>query len=267
MKIANLTQIYFSPTGSTKKIVSAISKSFHCESYDEIDITKLENNSYNKKFKSNDIVIIGAPVYRGNIPQDAIERLQNITSNGAQAVVIAVYGNRGLDQALLELEQIVQKQGFTIIASGSFIGEHSFTHAKFPIAANRPDTDDLSNAAEFGRQIKKAVADFDETNFIKDENITHVEFERKPTLRLAPLVNHELCTKCGKCAESCPTDAIVNQKDVMVTDQEKCITCFACYKVCPTNARLLPSSKFMDTIENLYNSCRERKEPSYEIKI
>lgn len=46
------------------------------------------------------------------------------------------------------------------------------------------------------------------------------------------------CTQCGKCAEACPVDAIIERTDkkrgvYYTLDREKCINCKACIKVCP----------------------------------
>ncbi|MGI6086630.1 MAG: DUF362 domain-containing protein [Kiritimatiellia bacterium] len=46
------------------------------------------------------------------------------------------------------------------------------------------------------------------------------------------------CTACGKCAESCPVEAISKSKDEKryVIDEEKCVECGVCAGECPVEA-------------------------------
>ena len=53
-----------------------------------------------------------------------------------------------------------------------------------------------------------------------------------------PTTEEELCLKCGRCAEACPTAAITIE-DVVSTEEEACIWCCACVKSCPTDARVM----------------------------
>jgi len=52
-----------------------------------------------------------------------------------------------------------------------------------------------------------------------------------------PVLDASLCTRCGRCVEVCPTDAI--QMDPHPRLSRDCIYCFACREVCPTGAMRL----------------------------
>jgi len=43
--------------------------------------------------------------------------------NGALAIPVVVYGNRNYDDALIELKDILEFNGFKVIAGGAFIGQ------------------------------------------------------------------------------------------------------------------------------------------------
>ena len=77
---------------------------------------------------------------------------------GAKAVPIVLYGNRNFDDGLIELRDILEKNGFHTIAGAAFVGEHAFSRT---LAAGRPDAQDLDTAREFGQKIlsmlKKSV--------------------------------------------------------------------------------------------------------------
>ncbi|MCX7678171.1 MAG: nitroreductase family protein [Spirochaetes bacterium] len=49
-------------------------------------------------------------------------------------------------------------------------------------------------------------------------------------------IDHNACTRCGKCIQICPKDSltIVNGKIVHLPDQ--CMLCSHCYAICPTDA-------------------------------
>lgn len=47
-----------------------------------------------------------------------------------------------------------------------------------------------------------------------------------------PEIREERCTKCDKCIEICPTDAIVDYRIV----EERCLKCTGCYEVCESKA-------------------------------
>lgn len=68
-------------------------------------------------------------------------------------------------------------------------------------------------------------------------------FVRKPALVLAnrlltprPVVRHNSCIGCGKCAQSCPAKTIRIQKKKAQIDYRSCIHCFCCHEMCPVSA-------------------------------
>jgi MinD superfamily P-loop ATPase len=44
------------------------------------------------------------------------------------------------------------------------------------------------------------------------------------------------CTRCGKCAENCPVDAITLTPVGPAFDDSTCIRCYCCQELCPTQA-------------------------------
>jgi NADH-quinone oxidoreductase subunit F/NAD(P)H dehydrogenase (quinone)/NADP-reducing hydrogenase subunit HndC len=77
--------------------------------------------------------------------------------------------------------------------------------------------------------------------YFREEFETHIYDKQCPAKRCAALLKFEvdpnLCTKCGLCFNSCPTDAIEwKEKEPARIDQEKCIKCLACYDKCDFDA-------------------------------
>lgn len=52
----------------------------------------------------------------------------------------------------------MRERGFNPVAAGAFVSEHSYSTGETPIAAGRPDADDMKAAEEFGRQVGEKLA-------------------------------------------------------------------------------------------------------------
>lgn len=75
--------------------------------------------------------------------------------NGAQAVLVCVYGNRAYEDTLVELEDAAKGAGFRVIAAVSAIAEHSIVRQ---FAAGRPDAQDAVQLAGFADQIQQKIS-------------------------------------------------------------------------------------------------------------
>ncbi len=225
-------EIVFSATGRTQKVVDIISSVFTEEKY-KIDLSKYnpENKIYN--LSKNDFCIVAVPVYGGRVPTPAANRLRNINGNGAKALLIAVYGNRAIDDCLLELKNILIEQGFQCSAAISAVAEHSMMPQ---FAHNRPDDKDVEILKKFAMQIKEKL----ENNTLSEsiEVPGKEPYVKASSMPLKIKVNKN-CIKCGKCARRCPVGAIPLDNP-HTTDSKKCITCMRCIDECPQNARSLP---------------------------
>jgi ferredoxin len=212
---------------------------------------------------SDELVIIGAPVYGGRVPVDAIKRLKNLKADNTLAVLVVVYGNREFEDALLELKNLSIELGFHPVAGAAFIGEHSFATEDVPIANGRPDRQDAQRAMDFGAGIKDKIA------ALKSPDVqTDLEFPgsfpyeaggARP-MAVAPVTLEDTCTVCGTCASVCPTAAISVNGSV-ATEIKLCIRCCACIKNCPEGARVIESSKWKNIATWLNENCSARKEP------
>mgnify|MGYP005623976701 FL=1 len=101
MSPENTTLVYFSPTSTTHTILKEIARGIGKEICAVIDITKPEIRNQNAPEFNNDLVLIGAPVYGGRLPKDAADYFKTIKASGSLAVLIALYGNREFEDALL----------------------------------------------------------------------------------------------------------------------------------------------------------------------
>ena len=92
MEISKVYSVFFSATFSTKKIIREIVKQLGYDNI-EYDIT---NNIPEEtiQLRSDELLVVGIPVYSGRVPEMAIEKLNRIKGNNTPAVIVCVYGNR-----------------------------------------------------------------------------------------------------------------------------------------------------------------------------
>lgn len=203
----------------------------------------------------SDLVLVGMPVYSGRLPPLAVERFNAIEGAQNPIVTVVVYGNRHFDDSLVELYDLCKEQGFTPVAAGAFIGEHSFSTDALPLSSGRPDTKDIEIAHKFGQEI----------------NSTELSSNRIPgnrpyrlsttTTGCATSVDAALCTKCNRCIKKCPTQGIQMTKIAATASPENCIWCMACQRVCPENAQKITHEKIKASAQKLNNFFSKRKEP------
>jgi ferredoxin len=262
LEIKKVKLIYFSPTGTTQKILESIAKGVDVEDVEHFNLTLPEGSQRTIPPFSDELVIIGAPVYGGRLPVDAINRFKQLKASKTLAILIVVYGNREFEDALLELKNLAIELGFIPVAGGAFIGEHSFATKDVPIANGRPDSLDVKKAMDFGAQINDKIKALKSPDVQMDLDIPG-RFPYEGGVRsmvVSPVTKEDTCTVCGTCASVCPTAAISINGSV-ATKIERCIRCCACIKNCPTGARVWEDSGMEKITRWLNENCSTRKEP------
>ncbi|MFL0165848.1 EFR1 family ferrodoxin [Candidatus Clostridium helianthi] len=244
MLINSVTTIYFSPTGTTKKIINSIVKGMGIVNDKIVDLTLPKaRRDDGIPLIDGEIVLIGVPVYEEKIPEIVYPFLANLKGNGSPVVLVSVYGNIGDGIVLNQLDFIAQKSGFKVVAAGSFIGEHSFSTEEIPIAQNRPNNDDLNKAEEFGKNIIKKIENI---NSLEDVSFKipqgklplMAKIVPKNSARLftkTPFADMSKCSHCNICVKLCPVSAI--DKGTLEINEKQCLRCFCCVKMCPKKAR------------------------------
>ena len=262
MKISKITPIYFSPTGTSKKVAIALAKGFKgVEIQEAVDLT-YPSTARQMSMQPGELAVIGLPVYAGRLPALAVERMKQIDGKNCLAVVAVLYGNREYEDALIELCELAKSISLKVVGACSFIGEHSFSSPDMPIAHGRPDTHDLSQAREFGQEIAQLLQGAVDSdlqpphvpgNFPYKDGMTSLPF--------SPTVNDVQCTGCGICLTTCPTGAISLMDAVAEMDVAACIFCCACIKNCPESAVRIDAPPLLEKAEWLHDNYQTRKEP------
>lgn len=267
----DINALYFSATGTTQKIVTGIAEKLSANMIGKaeiknIDFTLPEARARAVFFGKEDIVVIGVPVYAGRVPNVLLKYLKTVAGNGATAIAVVLYGNRNYDDALIELKDLLEADGFRVVAGGAFIGEHSFSRT---LGRNRPDEKDLAAAVDFAGRVHKKITALGEIpavtvkgnkpyrDYYKPKNKNgHAVDIRKVT----PKTNSD-CIDCKLCAELCPMGSIDGEDVSKITGI--CIKCCACIKNCPVGAKYFDDENYLWHKKELEIQFTERREPEF----
>ena len=242
-------QITFSPTGGTRRVGELLCDGFGTKSV----VTELcvkEGDLCLPRIAADDLVVVAMPVYAGRVPALAVERLKAVDANGANCVIVAVYGNRAYEDALVEMQDVATAMGFRVVAAVAANAEHSICRM---YGTGRPDDADAEELASFGKTIlQRALAGAPFSPLALPGNRPYKQGCAGPF----PVANQD-CTGCGVCADQCPTGAI-SVDSPKVNNNQLCIGCMRCVSVCPVQARGIGEHLKM-LAARLEPLCRERK--------
>ncbi|MDD6006030.1 MAG: 4Fe-4S binding protein [Bacteroidales bacterium] len=201
--------------------------------------------------QEDDLAVIAMPVFAGRVPALAVERLRMVNPNSAKCVVVAVFGNRAYDDALIEMQDVATEMGFRVIAAVAAVAEHSIIRK---YGKGRPDADDEQTLRQFGAEIMRKAESNDCTMPPVPGNRPYKKGGKVPQPK-----GRRGCNHCGVCANQCPTDAIP-LSDPKTVDSAKCISCMRCVSVCPTGARSIGKIMIFLATQGLKKVCATRKE-------
>ncbi|RNL21364.1 hypothetical protein DMP07_00475 [Slackia faecicanis] len=238
METKSVASIFFTGAGTTKSVVERVCEGLGgCDG--RFDITPLAA-TVDRAFEPGDIAVIGVPSYGGRVPAPAVEKIGACRGNGALAVLVATYGNRGIDDTLVELADAAQRAGFVVAAAAAFVAHHSLM---VDTAVGRPDERDASDIDDFCVRVReKIAAAADAHSMVCPDlpgNRPYKEFGGVP---FVPEVIGG-CTSCGICARVCPTGAIPEEVPSS-TDASRCISCMRCVHACRLKGRSIKGMKY-----------------------
>lgn len=254
MKMNELKLVYFSPTGTTRKVVMEVARNIDLKSV-SFDLTIHKEKKPSLQFKKDDFVLFAIPVYSGRVPKTFLEYFDVLKGDGTPAALVATYGCREYEDSLLELKTEVESRGFKVIGAATFPTEHSIVRS---IGLSRPNKADMKVISDFGIQLNRRLKQedsFENVDLPLSGNTPYRKYSKTP---LYPKVDVNRCTECGTCAKSCPAAAI-SSKDPKKTNNKSCISCLKCVRGCKQKARYTSNLKMKFATKKLTKVCQNDK--------
>ena len=271
MQVQKIRAVYFSGTGTTEKVVmaTAMELASHLGAPVEVfDYSLPAARAAEKQFSAGDLVVFGAPVYAGRVPNVLLPYLTKLgRGNGALAIPVVLYGNRNFDDGLIELRDILEADGFHTVAAAGFVGEHSFSRV---LAAGRPDARDMAMVSDFAAKAAEKIRGLtcppEQPVAVRGQTPPRPYYTPRDRagrginiLKVKPKTDGDKCTKCGLCAEICPMGSI--SRDDPSAVEGICIKCCACVKKCPAGAKYYDDEGYLYHQHELEEGYARRAEP------
>lgn len=217
----------FSPTGGTRRAAAALVAGLGDEARWH-DISPGGFRAQDVPVEVGDTCVLALPCFAGLAPKFAMPRVAALPGEGAEAILLATFGNRAIEDMLLEMEQGMLRAGFYVRGAVVAATQHTFCPQ---IGAGRPNTDDRREIEHFG-EILAAQKDRIDSPLALPGNV--------PWREIAPAHFHPVvedkCNRCGACVPACPVAAIPAGAPDQ-TDANVCMGCMQYVRVCPQHAR------------------------------
>ncbi len=281
MEITCIKAVYFSATGNTRRVTEAVAEEIAKRLGTEMevcDFTLPKARQQVVEFTQNELAVFGMPVYAGRVPNKMLPVVQTMfRGNDTLAIPLVTFGNRSYDNALIELRNELEKNGFHTIAGAALAARHAFSDR---LAGERPGEEDFRQLSEFAQNAAEKVTELaaqfpggeGKMTWPKPVAVKGIEpipayytplgEDGQPAKFLkAKPKTRENCTDCKICAKVCPMGSIGYDDPSDVTGI--CIKCQACVRSCPVDAKYFDDPAFLSHVAMLEKNYTRRAENDF----
>jgi Fe-S-cluster-containing hydrogenase component 2/flavodoxin len=239
--------VYYSATGSTKKVARAIHRGM--SGVIEADLATVKEIDPGR-VGEYDLIGIGSPIWffreTANV-RSFMYRMPRL--DGKLGFVFCSHGTAPMG-IFRSMVPFLRRKGLAIIGWGDWYGSvYQVLHAPKPYFTDgHPDEIDLQAAEAFGREMAEralriAAGERDLIPAIPKGPDAEMPFQSHPIGEPFPganpkrVINLEKCTypQCTTCEDCCPVGAIDFGEDPPVF-RDTCYNCSICNRLCPTGA-------------------------------
>ena len=204
------------------------------------------------------LAVCAVPAYGGRVPAPAVGKIARCAGDGTPAVLLVTFGNREIDDTMLELADLVEDRGFVPVGGAAVVAHHSLMT---DVAEGRPDAGDLDAVDRLSSSVLEKLATAHAAAEGRLAGIPggkpYREFGGTPFKAEADAGR---CVGCGACARQCSVGAIDGQ-NCAATDAGLCISCTRCLSACPHGARRIGGGQALDDARRAFARAHgERKE-------
>lgn len=235
-----ITMIHFSGTGNSKYIADYIGHKL-IENNHNVDIYSIEQNPIISK--DTDLLIIGGPIYAGNVPEKLIRWvLGNVPESNANCIVYSTSAGSLNANGVDSLAKKLSKKGYNVLAKETYVMPRNFYLGKYQKNTKDEVNEILTKVnEELDELVDKICLEVFEYKIFENKGVLVKDLLAETFSVMSRFMGKNFsvddnCIKCGLCVKSCPQNNISFDQDKNIRFLNKCMLCARCIHKCPKNA-------------------------------
>lgn len=239
----NVNIYYFSGTNNTKWVASTIK-----EALEDIGMfVSLFNIEEVDTCPPCDLLMIGGPIYAGNVPKRVLKWLKHSVeeSHGTQAVVFTTSATLNNAYGTISMGKKLQAKGYKVKGQWQFVLPRNYYFSNFEPVSPHKIPEMFQKAKE---QVVQEITGLEhaESPLIANKTLG-IDMAASMMATFSPLMGKQFsvndsCTKCGLCVKNCPTQNIYIKGRVKY--KMRCMMCTKCIHNCPEHAILYHKKQY-----------------------